>query len=177
MGGTDKLTVPLDGRGSLARLLDGFREAQVVVAVGPVRDTEREVRWCREQPPGGGPLAAVAAALPLTAAPVVVIAAGDMPRLGEATAALLAPFAGGGTSGVDAAALRDRAGVRNPVAAAYRRTVLTRRLADIGPPGGMPARLLLDGLVVVDIADGEAGTDCDTWDDVDRITKELRRAR
>jgi hypothetical protein len=76
----------------------------------------------------------------------------------------------------DVAVLCDSDGVRQPLAAAYRRTALVRRLESIGDPAGQPARLLLDEMVVLEVIGGTATGDCDTWTDIDRITEELRRA-
>jgi molybdopterin-guanine dinucleotide biosynthesis protein A len=173
------VAVPLAGRGSLDRLLDGFSLAHAVVGVGPARATARPVVWCREEPPRSGPLAAVAAALPFTAASVVVVAGGDMPLLAGAEQRLLVALDAGsvGAAERDAAVLVDASGVRQPLAAAYRRTSLVRRLEEIGRLEDKPIRLLLDGMDVVEVDAAGATIDLDTWDDVERITKELRRAR
>lgn len=175
LGGVDKVTLPLAGRSSLDRVLESTSGADRVVVVGPQRPTPVPVTWCRESPEGSGPLAAVAAAMPHTGADVVVVVAGDMPRVGAALDALLAALAA--APGVDAAVLHDAAGVAQPLAAAYRRLALTRRLTAVGDPTGRPARLLLDQLVTVPVTVAGAADDCDTWDDVDRIERELRRAR
>jgi molybdopterin-guanine dinucleotide biosynthesis protein A len=174
MGGVDKLTVPVDGRSSLDRLLTAAPDLARVVAVGPARRTVRPVIWCREDPAGGGPLAAAAAALRWTSAGTVLVAAGDMPRLGEAFDRLAAALHA--RPDAEVAALCDTGGVRQPLAAIYRRTALARRLESIGAPAGKPARLLLSEMVVVDVTGGTATVDCDSWADIDRITEELRRA-
>jgi molybdopterin-guanine dinucleotide biosynthesis protein A len=174
MGGVDKLAVPLDGRSSLDRLLAAAPDGTRVIAVGPTRRTTRPVIWCREVPSGGGPLAAVAAALPLTSAGTVLVAAGDMPRLGEAFDSLVAVL--DTRPDADVATLCDNEGMRQPLAAAYRRAALARRLECIGVPAGRPARLLLDDMVVLDITGCTATEDCDTWADIERIGEELRRA-
>lgn len=174
MGGVDKLAVPVDGRSSLDRLLAAAPDRTRVIAVGPTRRTARPVIWCREVPAGGGPLAAAAAALPWTSAESVLVAAGDMPRLGEAFDRLVVALHA--RPDADVAALCDTDGVRQPLAAVYRRSALVRRLESIGDPAGRPARLLLDEMVVLDVTGGTATGDCDTWTDIDRITEELRRA-
>jgi molybdopterin-guanine dinucleotide biosynthesis protein A len=174
MGGVDKLAIPVDGRSSLDRLLAAAPDRTRVIAVGPTRRTRRPVIWCREVPAGGGPLAAVAAALPLTSAGTVLVAAGDMPRLGEAFDSLVAALHA--HPDADVATLCDDAGMRQPLAAAYRRAALARRLDCLGDPAGRPARLLLNDMVVLDVTGGTATGDCDTWADVERITEELRRA-
>jgi molybdopterin-guanine dinucleotide biosynthesis protein A len=175
MGGVDKVTLPLAGRSSLDRLLDGCAGAGRVVGVGPVRETARPVTWCREEPPGSGPLAAVAAGVPHTGAAVVVVVAGDMPSVGSELGRLVAAL--DADPAADAAALRDPGGRLQPLAAAFRRDWLERRLAEVGDPTGRPAMLLLDGARVVAVPAQAGAADVDTWDDVDRIEGELGRAR
>lgn len=175
MGGVDKLTVPLDGRSCLERLLGDVEPQIQVFAVGPARATMRPVRWCSERPPGGGPVAAIAAALPLTSAGVVLIAAGDMPFLGSALTLLGDTLSG--TPEAEVAILCDGDGMPQPLAAAYRRTVLAQQLITIGDPEGQAARRLLENLVVVEVTAGHAATDCDTWDDVARINEDLRTSK
>ncbi len=68
--GRDKLAEPLDGGPGDPTVLDvllealstAFPDAEVVV-VGPRRPTLVPVRWVREEPPGGGPAAALVAGL------------------------------------------------------------------------------------------------------------------
>ena len=175
LGGRDKVTLPLDGTSSVERLLAQTADAGRVIGVGEVRETSRPIFWCREEPPGSGPLAAVAAALPHASGDIVLVAAGDMPFLGEAKQALLDALAGAELA--DAATLCDGAGVRQPLAAAYRRDALMRRIRDLDEVADRPARLLLDGLNVVDVPADRSADDIDTWDDVYRIEEELRRAR
>ncbi len=175
LGGIDKIVLPLNGVSSLERLLASCADATRVVVAGPARETSRSVTWCREEPAGSGPLAAVAAALPQTAADVVVVAAGDMPLLGDAKDRLLAAL--DAQNDADAAVLRDDEGIRQPLAAAYRRTALLRRIEELGDVAGLPAKLLLANLHLVDVPAGVAAADVDTWDDVHRIEEELNRAR
>lgn len=174
MGGVDKVSVPLNGLSSLDRILSAAPTTSRVVVVGPERRTMRQVSWCREDPPGGGPLAAVAAALPLTSAGIVLIAAGDMPRLGEVIDEVVATLLT--QPQADVAAVRDRTQVLQPLAAAYRRDALVKRLEHVGDADGRPARLLLEGMSVIPFDGGSAAVDCDTWADIDRVTEELGRA-
>lgn len=175
LGGVDKVMLPLDGISSLDRLLAACADAERRVVVGPPRDTSYAVTWCQEDPPGVGPLAGVAAALPETTADIIVVFAGDMPFVGEAKTSLLAALEGDDVA--DAAVLRDDEGVHQPLGAAYRRHALLRRIEMLGEVANRPARLLLEGLELVPVAAAGATTDCDTWDDVYRIEEELRRAR
>ena len=59
--GSDKLAAPLGDTTVLDALLGSLPPHWPVVVVGPARPLVREVGWVREDPPGGGPLAAVAA--------------------------------------------------------------------------------------------------------------------
>ena len=108
----DKTDLRLGGRTLLEHVLDGCTGADRVAVVGQIRpvrlrlsgatagpvapggvpSTDR-LLWCRESPPGSGPLAAVAAgvsALSATPAPIVVVLGGDMPFVGGAVPVLLA---------------------------------------------------------------------------------------
>ncbi|MGW2299809.1 NTP transferase domain-containing protein [Streptomyces sp. NPDC001809] len=59
LGGADKPGVRVGGRPLLDRVLAACRGAERTVVVGAPRPTVRPVRWTREDPPGGGPLAAL----------------------------------------------------------------------------------------------------------------------
>lgn len=87
LGGVDKVLLPVGGRSLLDRTLDAVAEADPVIVVGTQRATTRPVQWALEDPPGGGPLAALNAgllALP-TAIPLVAVLAGDHPHLTRST--------------------------------------------------------------------------------------------
>jgi molybdopterin-guanine dinucleotide biosynthesis protein A len=79
MAGRDKLAIDIGGRTMLDRALDALADAAQVVVVGPRRALEHAVVWCREDPPGGGPAAAIAAGLRHVSATTVVVLAGDQP--------------------------------------------------------------------------------------------------
>lgn len=104
--GQDKAAVQVGGLSLLDRVLRAVAPvAGRVIVVGPHRPrsvgTPRPIT-VREQPPGGGPVAAVAAALPVVCAPRVFVLAVDLPFL--TTAALRAlSTAGPAALAVDAA--------------------------------------------------------------------------
>jgi molybdopterin-guanine dinucleotide biosynthesis protein A len=81
MGGADKLMLDVGGRPVLERVLRACRDAQRVVVVGRERAVAVDVQWCQEDPPGGGPAAAIAAGVAHVTAPVTVLLAGDLPLL------------------------------------------------------------------------------------------------
>jgi len=89
LGGVDKPGLRVGERALLDRVLGAVADAERVVVVGPERPTERPVTWAREQPPGGGPVAALAAGLPLVTGPVVALLAADLPFLDAVTVARL----------------------------------------------------------------------------------------
>ncbi|MEU5399582.1 DUF6457 domain-containing protein [Streptomyces sp. NPDC005963] len=63
LGGADKPGLSVGGRTLLDRVLSASRGARRTVVVGGRRGTERPVVWAREDPPGGGPVAALDAGL------------------------------------------------------------------------------------------------------------------
>ncbi|HNE88604.1 MAG TPA: DUF6457 domain-containing protein [Actinomycetota bacterium] len=77
--GRDKATAPLDGRRMIDHVIDQIPSDVDVVVVGPDPEVQRPVRVTREQPPGGGPVAAIGAGLELVHTDVVVVLAADMP--------------------------------------------------------------------------------------------------
>ncbi|WP_406365966.1 DUF6457 domain-containing protein [Streptomyces sp. NBC_00645] len=85
LGGADKPGVRVGGRALLNRVLAACAGATRTVVVAEPRGTARPVEWAREDPPGGGPLAALDAGLRHTAAPYVVVLSADLPFLEEGT--------------------------------------------------------------------------------------------
>jgi len=100
LGGADKPGVRVGGRALLDRVLAACAGARTTVVVADRRDTARPVVWAREEPPGGGPVAALDAGLRRTTAGQVVVLSADLPFLEEGTvrrllAALAAPVGAG----------------------------------------------------------------------------------
>jgi molybdopterin-guanine dinucleotide biosynthesis protein A len=81
MEGRAKPALQVGGRSLLARVVSALVGAERVIAVGPPMDTVGVDEWAREDPPGGGPAAALAAGVALVDAPFVAIIAGDLPFL------------------------------------------------------------------------------------------------
>lgn len=115
--GQDKLAARLGRTTVLDTLLTGLVDvlgsAQITV-VGPTRPTRVPVRWCRESPPGGGPVAGLALALPHDPAAVVTVVAGDQPFAAAALPLLL-----GAREPADAAIGVDSQGRDQPLLGAY----------------------------------------------------------
>jgi molybdopterin-guanine dinucleotide biosynthesis protein A len=181
LDGADKPMQEVGGRPLLARVLDAVAGARTRVVVGPSRPGFEDVVWACEDPPGSGPVAAIAAALPLTSAPVVLGLAADMPRIAGAIRPLLNALgvdplgsAAFGSSAdvengpqVDAAVL-DTRGHLNYLAVAWRREALTSAVGALGDLAGLPVRSLLARRRAIMVEDREGwGLDVDTWDDLD----------
>jgi molybdopterin-guanine dinucleotide biosynthesis protein A len=162
LGGTAKPQLAVGGRTLLDRAVLAVSAARRVVVVGPPQPVTGEVTFCREDPPAGGPVAAIAAGLPLTAADVVVVLAADLPWIAPAVPALLAALPASGV-----ALLVDGTGRPNHLAAAWRRPDLVRALDAVGAPAGAPVRALVDAVDQVHVPDPDGwGRDCDTWEDL-----------
>lgn len=171
LGGADKPALLVGGRALLDRVLDVCAGARTAVVVGSRRPTGRPVLWTREDPPGGGPLAALDAGLRHTTAELVLVLSADLPFLDRATVGALLDAPGQGT-GPEGAMLRDPEGRDQPLVAAYRTEPLRREIAllaaEHGSLTGLPLRALtaeLD-LATVTAAAPLASFDCDTWDDL-----------
>jgi molybdenum cofactor guanylyltransferase len=97
LGGADKPAVRVGERSLLGSVVGAAAGAgaRLVVVVGPARQELAaelgEVRTVREQPPGGGPVAALRRGLAETGSPWVAVLAADLPFLrGEHLLSLLA---------------------------------------------------------------------------------------
>ncbi|MCB0914720.1 MAG: NTP transferase domain-containing protein [Actinobacteria bacterium] len=151
--GQDKSTTLLGDRTLLDHVLDavGAADGRPVIIVGPAPAMPAAAHtaiFCREDPPGSGPAAAVAAALPHVTTPVLGLIATDMPFAG----ALLADLARllGVHPGAEAIVPLDADGRRQPLAATYRAEAL--RAAAAGRDfRGAPLRSLMGGLTTIEI--------------------------
>ncbi|MGY1811821.1 molybdenum cofactor guanylyltransferase [Blastococcus sp. SYSU D00820] len=81
LGGQAKPQLEVGGRTMLAVVLAAVADAAQRVVVGPVQPVPPDVVLVREQPPGGGPVAAIRAGLAAVDADVVAVLAGDLPFL------------------------------------------------------------------------------------------------
>jgi molybdopterin-guanine dinucleotide biosynthesis protein A len=165
LGGVDKAALSIGRATLLNTVVAAAAKATQVICVGPERPTERPIMWTRERPPGGGPVAALAAGLELVEAPVVVLLAVDLPlvtpdvvvslveRLWDATAVLA----------------EDGDGIHQPLLAAYRTESLGARLRTLGDPAGASMTAVVKGLDVVSVPALAATQDVDTREDFDRL--------
>jgi molybdopterin-guanine dinucleotide biosynthesis protein A len=86
MGGVDKPALPVGGRSMRDRVFAAVADATPRVLVGPADAVPPGVRVVREDPPGGGPVAAAAAGLALLDpdTSLVALLAADLPLLTRA---------------------------------------------------------------------------------------------
>lgn len=191
LGGADKPALSVGARPLLDRVLAACPDAAITVVVGPHRPTARAVVRALEDPPGGGPLAALDAGLRHTTAPAVLVLSADLPFLTAATVQGLlvaatgtpgAARAGSGAVGPgssaavpdsgdavpdngDGAMLQDSSGRDQPLVAVYRAESLRRELARVraghGTLAGLPLRALVNGLRLERVPDAMAAASFD----------------
>ncbi|MFD7560391.1 MULTISPECIES: NTP transferase domain-containing protein [unclassified Streptomyces] len=176
LGGADKPALSVGGRTLLDRVLDACEGARTTIVVGGRRTTTRPVRWAREEPPGGGPVAALDAGLRQTTAELVLVLSADLPFLDRDTVRALLD----GVGPADGALLRDPDGRDQPLVAAYRAEPLRREIAllatEHGRLTGLPLRGLTAELDLARLAAPQplASFDCDTWDDLAAARARIR---
>ncbi|MFN8125342.1 MAG: NTP transferase domain-containing protein [Candidatus Nanopelagicales bacterium] len=158
--GSDKSRLRVGGRTLLERLIAATPSEVPVIVVGldPGR-TSRPVVVTREDPPGGGPVAGIAAGLEHVDTSIVVVAAVDLPFAGAELPQLAESLSGLPGSDAVVPVVADR---RQPLAAAYRTDTLRSALSALGDPRGRPVRELLSGLVVSEVAGAAEFDDVDT---------------
>ncbi len=104
LGGTDKPGLIVGGQTLLGAVVSAVTSAGAdrIVVVGPQRPAAPgRVRYAQEDPPGRGPVAALACGLEQVSAPLVVLLAADLPFLRPAhVARLLTALAAQETPGV-----------------------------------------------------------------------------
>ncbi|GGX44582.1 NTP transferase domain-containing protein [Streptomyces chartreusis] len=176
LGGVDKPAVSVGGRPLLDRVLAACADARTTVVVADPRPTARPVTWAREDPPGGGPLAALDAGIRHTTAESVLVLSADLPFLDEDTVRRL--LAALRTGGADGALLTDADGRDQHLVAAYRASALRRELAALAREhdglSGLPLRRLTGALDLTRVPDPVASFDCDTWDDIATARARIR---
>lgn len=171
LGGADKPSLTVGARTLLDRVLAACPDAAATVVVGPRRPTRRPVTWAREDPPGGGPLAALDAGLRHVRSGTALVLSADLPFLRRSTVGELLTAG----EGVDAAVAHD--GRDQPLCAVYRAESLRRELAllhgEYGTLRDLPLRLLVPQLTVRRVTSADA-LDCDTWEDLATARARIR---
>ncbi len=169
LDGIDKTALEFEGRTLLDLVVDAAHGSRRVIVVGtpPVSDRYDTVR---EAPVFGGPAAALQAALSAldgSTAEVVLVLAGDLPRVGGAIPRLLAHAAEMPPS-VDGVIALDETGRRQYLTAVYRTRAL--RAAVAGVVAGDSMRRVIDGLLLDEVPVPTGTThDVDTWQDAEAL--------
>ncbi len=174
VGGAPKPLFEVGGMTLLAAAVAAATDAgaRPITVVAPVLDPALPVEWVREDPPFGGPAAAVVAALdawPHGADPQwTLLLACDLPAIGAAVQRLVAdlPLLPRDTDGI---CLGDESSRPQWLAGAYRTRVL-REAASALPRRGADApvrALLADLAIAVVAAPGVLTRDVDTWEDLE----------
>ncbi|ANG86447.1 molybdenum cofactor guanylyltransferase [Microbacterium aurantiacum] len=186
LDGADKPLLDVGGRSLLARAADaavavGAADLTVVGPESPLDAVGTPVRWVREDPPLGGPAAAIVAALAATAAAEApewtLVLAGDLPHADEAARLLVADldlF----PADTDGVCLADASGRPQWLTGVYRTRAL-REAAPALPDRGRDAavRALLDDLAVAVLrAPAHVTDDVDTWEDLHRARRRFASA-
>lgn len=167
LGGIDKALLSIAGRSLLERVLETLSGADRIVCVGPERATEVRVAWTREDPAGGGPVAALAAALPLVRADKVVVMSVDAAFMTTDVVERLVA-----ACEEDGALLVDGGGRWQPLMAAYRTTFLRDRIASLSVVDGAAMQEVIRGAHLALLDEPEAARDVDTVGDLDAARSE-----
>lgn len=173
LGGVSKPTLTVAGRPMLHRVLAAVEDASPRVVVGPPElPLPAGVARTREEPPGGGPVAATAAGLAVVPAGGghVALLAADLPLL--TTDAIRRLRRAADIPALDGAVFVDNDGRPQWLCGVWRVDALRARLAAFGEPAGVPIRALLGDLRAAYLAASGAGPppwwDCDTGADMRR---------
>jgi molybdopterin-guanine dinucleotide biosynthesis protein A len=167
LGGQAKPQLEVGGRTMLAAVLAAVADAERRVVVGPPQPVPPGVLLVREQPPRGGPVAALRAGLTEVATDVVAVLAGDLPFL---TGALIGDLRARLTD--DGVLVVDDGGRDQYLLGVWRTAALRAATADVHGPTSL--RRVLAPLAVArhrpTVAPGTPPpwTDCDTPADLAR---------
>ncbi|MCZ3388492.1 MAG: molybdenum cofactor guanylyltransferase [Actinomycetia bacterium] len=147
--GQDKATLDVAGVTLLDRTLAGLPvDVDVIVAGPPVSVARSGVRFVQEDPPGGGPVAGIDAALAAVTAPVAVILATDLPLVGTLPTQLVHALldTDDGAPAPDAVLAVDASGRAQQLCGAYRTAALRRAIDEGGPVSGAAMRSVVERL-------------------------------
>jgi molybdenum cofactor guanylyltransferase len=171
MGGPGKPGLEVGGRSLAARVAGAVTDARRLVVVGPGYGVPAAV-FTREEPPGAGPVAAIAAGLAHVTAPYVAVLAGDLPFLDQASVRVLQAAA----ADHDVALLVDDAGRDQLLCAVWRTPALSAALGRLPALAGSPVRALLAAPLRVARRTVSPATGPPPWFDCD-TPADLARAR
>src|SRR4051812_35064562 len=161
LGGRSKPQLDVGGRSMLATVLAAVDGAADRVVVGPPQPVPPGVQVVREDPPGGGPVPALAAGLAAVDAEVVAVLAADLPFVTRALVTALRERLTG-----DGVLVVDDTGRDQLLLGVWRTAVLRSEAAGVRPH--TPLRVVLAPLAVrryrpvYEPGDPPPWTDCDT---------------
>jgi molybdopterin-guanine dinucleotide biosynthesis protein A len=176
LGGQAKPQLDVGGRSMLGSVLTAVADAQPRVVVGPPQDVPPDVVLVREEPPRGGPVAALKAGLAQVPTDVVAVLAGDLPFL---TAGLVRSLRERLTG--DGVLVVDDTGQDQLLLGVWRTAVLRAAVAGVSGPTSM--RKVLSPLAVrryrplVQPGLPPPWTDCDTPAELARARQAAERLR
>jgi molybdenum cofactor guanylyltransferase len=169
LGGQAKPQLVVGDRPMLATVLDAVADAAARIVVGPPQPVPADVVLVREQPPGGGPVAALRAGLAEVRTDVVAVLAGDLPFL---TSALITGLRTRLTR--DGALVLDEAGRDQLLLGVWRTAALRAAVADATGPTSL--RKVFEPLAVRRLRPAVVPGTPPPWTDCD-TPAELARAR
>jgi molybdopterin-guanine dinucleotide biosynthesis protein A len=177
LGGAAKPLLPVGGRAMLDRVLAAVADAAVTVVVGPAGlAVPPGVLRVSEEPPGGGPVAALAAGLTAAdralKADTIAVLAADLPFLTPAAISHLRTSLEAST--VDGVVFVDGDGRRQTLCGVWRTAALRHRLGETRGHHGVALKHLLAGLTIRELtsaAQPPPWYDCDSPDDLDRARR------
>jgi len=173
LGGVDKPAIVVGDRSLADHAFEAVRGCRPVIAVGPSSLARDDVVLVREEPPFGGPVAALAAGIRALASEPewVFVLACDLPRAASAVAVLREQPPVG--PDVDGLVLLDVDGREQWLAGRYRLRALRPALEALGETSGASVRRVATTLNLVGVPDRDgASIDLDTWDDIRRYSDE-----
>jgi molybdopterin-guanine dinucleotide biosynthesis protein A len=179
LGGVLKPAIRIGGERMLDRVLAALTDADPIVVVAPeTLNVPSGVVRIMEDPPGGGPVAAISAALqvqPLASRDFVAIMAGDMPLLRAPDVIRIASAV---KPRDDGALYVDETGRAQWLCGVWRTATIVRAIDELRVTAGGSVRALLGPLAVTEVHADGAGLppyfDCDTDDDIRRAEEWLR---
>lgn len=171
LGGVDKPALVIGSTSLLDHAITALAAADPIVVVGPIRPTCCPVRWTVEDPPGGGPVAALAAGLAALGPDAVEVAvlAADLPDIDAHTIDRLRTALAEQPE-ADGALLVDEGGKHQWLTSVWRHERLREALP--ADPAGAALRAVFAPLEVVAVTARPGETqDVDTPDDLDRARR------
>jgi molybdenum cofactor guanylyltransferase len=161
--GADKSNVSVGGATSAQRIVKDVPADVPIIVVGSVpAQLGREVRVTCETPPGGGPVAGIAAGLKFVQTDLVAVLATDMPFAAPVLPALAAAL----SPDFDGILAVDQSGRQQYLCAVYQTASLRSALA--GDTRNMAMYAALGGLHLHTLPHGARLLDIDTPDDLEQ---------